>query len=120
MTTRELLNAKLDDFKNYHKEENKMNGILLYIPEEKQFLSLAIGTGDNLLREDREQGYDSYIYIQTFTYDDPDMEETDGGEMMYRISEQTYDDDITTAVCDAVEFIYGNLIDFVPLHYFMH
>lgn len=120
MITRELAEDKLVGFKNYYKEESEQNGIMLFIPEEKQFLSVAIGTGDNLLDEDIEAGYDSYIYLQTFMYDDPNMEEEDGGDMLYKSSEKTYDEDITTAVCDAIEFIYGELIDFVPLHYFVH
>lgn len=120
MITREFANAKLEGFKNYYSSESDQNGILLWIPEEKQFFTVAVGTGDNLLDEDIEAGYDSYLWIQTFTYEDPDMEEEDGGDMMYVSSEQTYDEDICTAVYDALEFHYGSAIDFVPLQFFVH
>lgn len=120
MITRKDANNRLDGFKRYYLEESKQNGILLWIPEEKQFFTVAVGTGDNLLDEDIEAGYDSYLYIQTFTYDDPDMEEGDGGDMMYKTKEETYDDDICSAVYDALEFHYGTAIDFVPLQFFIH
>ena len=70
--------------------------------------------------EDYEQGFDAYLYIKTYQYDDPDFEETDGGDLMYRSDERTYDDDITTAVYDALEFHYGSIPYFVPLQMFWH
>lgn len=120
MITRTFARQKLDGFKHYYAEESKQNGILLWIPEEKQIFAVSVGTGDNLLPEDIKAGYDSYLYIHTFTFDDPDMEEEDGGDMMYKTEEETYDEDICTAVYDALEFHYGNAVDFVPLQFFTH
>jgi hypothetical protein len=99
---------------------DKYNGIMLWIPDTKQIFQVMIGTGDNLLDEDYEAGYDSYLYIQLYGYDDPGFEEIDGGDMMYRSDEETYDEDICTAVYDALKFFYEYVPDFIPLQLFMH
>lgn len=96
------------------------NGIMLYVPSAKQIFQVMIGTGDNLLAEDYEAGYDAYLYIKAYEYDDPDFEEIDGGVMMYRSDEETYDEDICTAVYDALKFFYDSVPDFIPLQLFIH
>lgn len=104
--------------KDFRKKDG--NGIMLWIPEKNEIFQVMIGIGDNLLREDYEQGYDSYLYIKTYVYEDPDFDEMDGGDMMYRSNEETYDDDITTAVYDALEFHYDEVPYFIPLQMFWH
>ena len=96
------------------------NGIMLWIPEKNEIFQVMIGDGFNLSREDYEQGLDGYLYIKTYQYDDPDFEELDGGQLDYRSNEHTYDDDITTAVYDALEFHYGEVPYFIPLELFWH
>ena len=103
------------------KEKEKLaNGIMLWIPEREEIFQVMIGDGCNLLREDYEQGFDAYLYIKTYQYDDPDFEEMDGGDLMYRSNEHTYDDDITTAVYDALVFHYNMVPYFIPLEMFWH
>lgn len=96
------------------------NGIMLWIPEKEEIFQVMIGDGCNLMPEDRAQGLDAYLYIKTYAYDDPEFEEMDGGDLMYVSDEKTYDDDITTAVYDALEFHYGTVPYFVPLQKFWH
>ena len=91
-----------------------------WIPEKNEIFQVMIGDGFNLSREDYEQGLDGYLYIKTYQYDDPDFEELDGGQLDYRSNEHTYDDDITTAVYDALEFHYGEVPYFIPLELFWH
>lgn len=120
----ELINRSLNDnecrwlLKDFKKKDG--NGIMLWIPSKNEAFQVMIGTGDNLSKEDIEQGFDSYLYIKTYTYDDPDFEEWDGGELMYRSEEQSYDNDITTAVYDALEFHYDSVPYFIPLQIFWH
>ena len=110
----------LDKLKDFMDQGNDYNGIMLFIPEEKQLLCVSIGTGDNLLKEDKQNGYDSYLYLTQFEYDGVDMEEIDGGDMMYRSEEETYDKDICTAVYDALKFIYDYVPNFIPLQLYVH
>ena len=104
--------------KDFNKKDG--NGIMLWIPEKEEIFQVMIGTGDNLLKEDYEQGYDSYLYIKTYQYDEPEFEETDGGDMMYRSNEEAYDNDIKMAVYDALKFNYGTVPYFIPLQMFLH
>ena len=115
MTTREEVFYKLKDFIG-----NDGNGIMLWIPDTKEIFCVSIGTGDNLLPEDRVQGYDAYLYIQTYKYDDHEFVEYNGGEMMFKSDEEVYQDDICFAVCDALEFIYDTIPGFIPLQKFEH
>ena len=103
-----------------HFFDKSKNGIMLWIPEKEEFFQVMIGDGSNLTQEDYEQGLDAYLYIKTYIYDDPDFEENDGGQLDYRSEEQTYDEDITTAVYDALEFHYGYAPEFIPLQMFSH
>ena len=105
----------LADFRN-----RKENGIMLWIPKKNEIFQVMIGDGSNLSEEDRAQGLDGYLYIKTYQYDDPDFEEIDGGQLDYRSDKETYDNDITTAVYDALEFHYGSVPYFVPLQMFCH
>lgn len=55
--------------------------IYIYVPEMKQIIKIAEGSGDNLLDEDIEVGYVDYIYYDKFVMD-PHMREIDGGMVM--------------------------------------
>lgn len=105
----------LKDFKGKHN-----NGIMLWIPEKNEVFQVMIGDGCNLLKEDIAQGFDAYLYIKTYVYDDPDFDEMDGGDLMYVSDNETYNYDITTAVYDALEFHYGSVPYFIPLQTFCH
>lgn len=96
------------------------NGIMLWIPEKEEIFMVMIGTGDNLLPEDRQDGFDAYLYIKVYLYDDPDFEEIDGGDLMYVSEKEKYDTDICFAVYDALEFHYTEVPDFIPLQVFNH
>lgn len=115
MLTKEQVLNKLE---NFHSKDK--NGIMLWIPKKKQIFQVMIGLGDHLCDEDIIQGYDSYLYIKVYEYHDPDFLEIDGGDMMYTSSRETYDDDICTAVYDALKFHYDYVPDFIPLQLFVH
>lgn len=60
--------------------------ILIRFPEEKLFIFASEGTGDNLLREDIEDGYVDYVNWTSYRLDldagEPLFSEKDGGMMM--------------------------------------
>ena len=57
--------------------------IFVYVPEMRQIICIAEGTGDNLLREDVEQGYVDYIYYERYDLE-MDMPGADGGQVMLK------------------------------------
>lgn len=126
LEAKELTSSPLDEdrckriLQEFKEKEKLANGIMLWVPEREEIFQVMIGDGFNLLEEDRAQGLDGYLYIKTYAYDDPDFEELDGGQLDYRSDEQTYDEDITTAVYDALEFHYGEVPYFIPLQMFWH
>ena len=72
----------------------KDSELLIYVPEENEFMFLSEGTGDNLLPEDRKQGYIDYIEIYTYRYTGDmnyPLEESDGGELLLKKSFNGFD-----------------------------
>ena len=58
--------------------------ILLFIPEKELFVSIAEGTGDNLLPEDIEAGYADYINYEVLTAKELwEHDDGYGGMIMY-------------------------------------
>ena len=55
--------------------------MFIFVPEMKQIVRIAEGTGDNLLPEDQDQGYVDYIYYEQYELSQ-DMPEVDGGQVM--------------------------------------
>lgn len=52
----------------------------IYLQDKKQIIEYSRGTGDNLLPEDREEGYVDYINYTIYDLDDlDDVKEIDGG-----------------------------------------
>lgn len=68
--------------------------MMVYIPELKVFLYAGEGTGDNLLKEDIEEGFVDYVNIETYTYEDRQLVEDDGGMLMLtELFDDAYKDD---------------------------
>lgn len=85
--------------------------MMVYIPELACFLYAAEGTGDNLLHEDIEQGYVDYINIETYTYQDRELIESDGGmKLMTRMFDDVYEDDENgdQLVKDAMDMMFDS------------
>ena len=98
--------------------KKKRESLLVYVPKEDKFLSVRYGTGCNLTHEDIENGYDSYLYISIHVFNEDDNEfenDVDGGELLYKSSEETYDNDISTAAQAAVDFMFGEQTIYIPM-----
>ena len=112
--TRENIKDKLKGFETDFSSAEE--GILLYIPELNQFCAISFGDGTN--SDSLEEGCDDYIYIACYEYVCGDFEEFDGGQLDYNTEEENYNGDITNAVYDALNFMYDDVPDFIPLHTF--
>lgn len=63
--------------------KNPYDDIFVYIPDFRQIVRIAEGTGDNLLAEDRDEGYVDYIYYDQHELD-IDLPNVDGGQIMLK------------------------------------
>ena len=51
------------------KRPEGFGALFLYVPEMRQIIRIAEGTGDNLLEEDMDAGYVDYIYYDQYMLD---------------------------------------------------
>ena len=80
---------------------------MFYVPEFKVFVNAVEGTGDNLLPEDREEGYVDYVNITTYQWDGDEFVEDDGGMMMLTEPfEDEYGNDDFKLIADTMEFMF--------------
>lgn len=57
------------------------DAIYIYVPDKKQVVRIAEGSGDNLLEEDIKNGYVDYIYYDQYAREES-LPEIDGGMIM--------------------------------------
>ena len=90
------------------KYRKNAEGILLYVSSEEEFLSLEFGTGDNLLPEDRDEGYVGYIEIYGYLFDGFEFVESgNGGEYMFDEKDsKKYGLEICNTIYDVLCYIY--------------
>lgn len=62
----------------------ELDPIVLYIPECNQLVSIKEGSGDNLSKEDREEGFVDYVYYTQYSLNSGDPEEIDGGMILQK------------------------------------
>lgn len=94
----------IEEFKDQWKEsENSEKGIFLFDKKEKLFINAAFGTGDNLTSDDIADGYDDYIYIDTFKWNDPDP--LDGGLRLFKKAESDFYDNLDSFTKAVLEFL---------------
>jgi hypothetical protein len=94
--------------------------LLLFGTENKQFIRISYGTGDNLSSEDIDEGYDDYLYISIDEFDDGWQEDVDGGQMLLKMEEEwggRYN--ICQHIQDGLEFM-GITEDVIVLQSFIH
>ncbi len=83
--------------------------LFLYVPEARQIIRVAEGTGDNLLEEDIDAGYVDYIYYDQYLLD-ADMPDIGGGVVL--LKEMLRDKYRCMADCipDVLDMAYGNCL----------
>ena len=65
----------------FGKKPDGYDNLFIYVPEMRQIVRIAEGTGDNLLPEDIEEGYVDYINYEQHELG-IDMPEVDGGQIL--------------------------------------
>lgn len=91
-----------------------MRDAYAYVPQVGLILRVAEGTGDNLLREDRELGYVDYIYYELHEVGH-DFDEVDGG--MITTKEYVADTyrDMEEAIPEVLESHYGKRLEYTVM-----
>lgn len=117
MTRAEFDQMMERNFKNFSVPKDNFGGILLWIPEYKEFLSMHFGDGTNT--DELEDGCEDYIYYEQLDpeYDCDDsieLEENDGGQMDIP-NAAVYDDTISHAIPDLLFFVYDRFTEVVPI-----
>ena len=87
--------------------DSNFNDVFIYLPESRQIMKIAEGTGDNLLGEDIEEGYVDYIIYDLYDIED-DFEQYDGGEKMMRELVRDKYASLTEAIPDILEFHFND------------
>lgn len=65
----------------FGKKPEGYDDLFVFVPEMKQIIRIAEGSGDNLLPEDIEDGYVDYIYYEQYELSN-NMPEVDGGQIL--------------------------------------
>lgn len=87
---------------------------LIYIPSKQEVLELSLGSGDNLLDEDRAEGYVDYVNIDAYTYvgsaESPcGFAEGDGGMFMTKY----IIDNLGSVIAKVINYQYGEPVDYI-------
>lgn len=81
--------------------------IYIYVPEMKQIVRIAEGSGDNLLDEDIEMGYVDYIYYDQYNLEAA-IPEVDGGQIMLSEPFQEKFTSTKDAIPAVLDMAYGD------------
>lgn len=124
MTRKEFDQMMERNFKNFDVPIDSYGGLLLWIPKQREFLSMHFGDGTN--SDVLEDGCEDYIYYTQFDIDDEtyvdcdesiDLKETDGGQMDIP-SADVYDCNIRNTIADMLQFIYGKYMEVIPIQFY--
>lgn len=93
----------------FGKKPEGYDDLFVFVPEMKQIIRIAEGSGDNLLPEDIEDGYVDYIYYEQYELSN-NMPEADGGQIL--MEEMFRDKYECTADCiqDVLSMAYGSYL----------
>jgi hypothetical protein len=81
--------------------------IYIFVPSEKQIISIAEGDGLNLLDEDIADGYVDYIYYNQHDLNEA-FTEVDGGQIMLEKPFQERYSSMEDCILDVLDMAYGN------------
>lgn len=82
--------------------------IWFYVPANNQLVYLQEGSGDNLLKEDLDNGYKDYVDITAYELADGTPEETDGGQLMFEYMVQGHYKCLADSIPDVLDFLYDS------------
>lgn len=100
MLTKDLFRQKCRHFYKH----GACQDACVFVPLNSTFYVFGFGTGDNLLPEDIDAGYDSYINIESYRFDEETKSLVDGDGGMFLYSQEDFDsDNIWTYIPLAIE-----------------
>lgn len=85
----------------------RYSDLFLYVPEARQIVRIAEGTGDNLLEEDADAGYVDYIYYDQYMLD-ADMPDAGGGMVLLKEMLREKYGCLADCIPDVLEMAYGS------------
>lgn len=89
--------------------------IFIYVFATNEIIKICEGTGDNLSREDVEEGYVDYIYYETYAVEDGFPEDGGGQVMLKELFQEKYSK-TEDCIDDVLDMEYGNRnLDYVVL-----
>lgn len=89
------------------KGPERYGDLLIYVPAERQVIRIAEGSGDNLHREDIEDGYVDYIYYEQHEAG-AGMPVVDGGQVMLEKPLRDRYQCMAGCIPDVLDLAYGN------------
>lgn len=106
--------GKIGRFAMADQDYEEYSDIFIFIPEKRQVIRIAEGSGDNLLHEDIKNGYVDYIYYDQYELG-ADAMEIGGGLIL--LEEMLRDKYCCMADCipDVLDMAYGCSIEFIIL-----
>ena len=81
--------------------------LFLYVPEARQIVQIAEGTGDNLLEEDTDAGYVDYIYYDQYMLD-AGMPDAGGGMILLKERLREKYGCLADCIPDVLEMAYSS------------
>ena len=90
-------------------DHGRYSDIFIFIPEKRQVIRIAEGSGDNLLRGDIEKGYVDYIYYAQHELS-ADMPETDGGMVLLKEPLRNKYQCMADCIPDVLDMAYGSCV----------
>lgn len=99
----------------FGKKPEGYDDLFIFVPEERQIIRIAEGTGDNLLPEDQNQGYVDYIYYEQYEISQ-DMPEVDGGQILLKKRLREQYQCIAECIQEILNMAYGSyMVDWTIL-----
>lgn len=90
--------------------------ITIYLQEYKKFVRIAEGDGSNLSDEDQNLGYEDYVMIYVYEYNQGDLEEINGGQMMlYNPFDAIFGTDKNKLIHHACEFMEMSYVPYIVI-----
>ena len=87
----------------------RYSDLFLYVPEARQIVRIAEGTGDNLLEEDADAGYVDYIYYDQYMLD-ADMPDAGGGMVLLKEMLRDRYGCLEDCIPDVLDMAYGSCL----------
>ena len=98
----------------------ELDPVSLYIPESNQLVIIKEGSGDNLSKQEREEGYKDYIYYTQYSLEDGECEEVDGGIIIEKEFLQDKYKTLYETISSVLRMAYDGIPEYIILKKMVH